>query len=119
MIFNTPFGPTAPFSYAEVNGREFLYVNFHGINKEIHNTEPNSSSERVFYVLWKAGVKKIIGTALCSSTNRLLDPADAVVPDDFVDFTTKRAQMLMVNLQEKGRARHATATGSISQRVPH
>jgi len=102
LVFDTPFGSTAPFTHAEVDGKEFLYVDFHGINRNIRNTEPDSSGERVFYVLWKAGVKKIIGTALCGSTNRLLDPADAVIPDDFVDFTTKRAQMLMVSLQDKG-----------------
>ncbi len=102
LIFDTPFGPTAPFKHAKVDGKEFLYVDFHGITKEIRNTEPDSSGERVFYVLWKAGVKKIIGTALCGSTNRLLDPGDAVIPDDFVDFTTKRQQGLMVSIQNKG-----------------
>lgn len=102
LIFKTPFGPTAPFTYARTNNNEFLYVNFHGITRNIRNTEPNSSGERVFYVLYEAGVKKIIGTALCGSTNRLLDPADIVIPDDFVDFTTKRPQMLMVSLQDKG-----------------
>jgi 5'-methylthioadenosine phosphorylase len=102
IVFETPFGSTAPFTHAEVDGKDFLYVDFHGINQEIRNTEPDSSGERVFYVLWKAGVKKIIGSALCGSTNRLLDPADAVIPDDFVDFTTKRPQMLMISLQDKG-----------------
>jgi 5'-methylthioadenosine phosphorylase len=102
LVFETPFGPTAPFTHAEVDGKEFLYVNFNGITREIKNTEPDSSGERVFYVLWKAGVKKILGTALCGSTNRLLDPGDAVIPDDFVDFTTKRPQMLMVSLRDKG-----------------
>jgi len=102
MIFDTPFGPTAPFTHAKYRGKEFLYVDFHGITREIRNTQPDSSGERVFYVLWRAGVKKILGTALCGSTNRLLDPGDAVIPDDFVDFTTKRAQMLMVSLQDKG-----------------
>ena len=102
LVFDTPFGQTAPFTHAEVDGKEFLYVDFHGINRQVRNTEPNSSGERVFYVLWKAGVRKVIGTALCGSTNRLLDPADVVIPDDFVDFTTKRPQMLMVNLQDLG-----------------
>lgn len=102
IIFETPFGPTAPFTHAKITGKNFLYIDFHGINRSIRNTEPDSSGERVFYVLWKAGVRKIIGTALCGSTNRLLDPADAVIPDDFVDFTTKRPQMLMVSLQDKG-----------------
>lgn len=102
LVFETPFGLTAPFTYAKIDGKEFLYVDFHGITKNIRNTEPDSSGERVFYVLWRAGVKKIIGTALCGSTNRLLDPADVVIPDDFVDFTTKRPQMLMVSLQDRG-----------------
>jgi len=102
LVFETPFGPTAPFTHAEVDGKEFLYVGFHGITRGIRNTEPDSSSERVFYVLWRAEVKKILGTALCGSTNRLLDPGDAVIPDDFVDYTTKRPQMLMASLQDKG-----------------
>jgi len=102
LVFETPFGPTAPFTHAEVDGEEFIYVGFHGITRGIRNTEPDSSGERVFYVLWKAGVKKILGTALCGSTNRLLDPGDAVIPDDFVDYTTKRPQMLMASLQDKG-----------------
>ncbi len=101
LVFETPFGPTAPFTHAEVDGKEFLYVGFHGITRGIRNTEPDSSGERVFYVLWRAGVKKILGTALCGSTNRLLDPGDAVIPDDFVDYTTKRPQMLMASLQDK------------------
>jgi 5'-methylthioadenosine phosphorylase len=102
QVYETPFGPTAPFTHARYKGKEFLYVDFHGITREIRNTQPDSSCERVFYVLWRAGVRKILGTALCGSTNRLLDPGDIVVPDDFVDFTTKRAQMLMVSLQDRG-----------------
>lgn len=101
MEFETPFGRTAPFTHASADGSEFLFVPFHGITKEIRNTEPNSAGERVFYVLWKAGVRKIIGCALCGSTNRLLDPADAVIPDGFVDYTTKRAQSLYRSLRAK------------------
>lgn len=102
VVFETPFGPSAPFTHASVDGTEFLYVPFHGITTEIRNTEPDSAGERVFYVLLRAGVKKIIGCALCGSTNRLLDPADVVVPDSFVDYTTKRAQSLTRNLKAKG-----------------
>jgi 5'-methylthioadenosine phosphorylase len=106
MVFDTPYGPTAPFVHAEVDGKEFLYVDFHGITSKIRNTEPNSSGERIFYALWRAGVKKILGTALCGSTNRLLDPGDVVIPNDFVDFTTKRPQMLMASLQDRGMEVH-------------
>jgi 5'-methylthioadenosine phosphorylase len=100
--YETPFGPTAPFTHASIGGLEFLFVPFHGITKEIRNTEPDSAGERVFYVLLRAGVRKIVGCALCGSTNRLLDPSDVVVPDGFVDYTTRRAQSLCRSLVAKG-----------------
>ena len=99
--FTTPFGPTAPFTYASLNGTDFLFVPFHGITPKIRNTTPDSASERVFYVLREAGVRKIVGCALCGSINRLLDPGDVVIPDGFVDYTTKRAQSLTRSLAEK------------------
>jgi purine nucleoside phosphorylase len=102
VVFETPFGPTAPFTHASVGGREFLYAPFHGITREIRNTEPDSAGERVFIVLMRAGVRKIIGCALCGSTNRLLDQGDAVIPDGFVDYTTKRTQSLTRSLRRRG-----------------
>jgi 5'-methylthioadenosine phosphorylase len=102
VVYDTPFGPCAPITHASIKGREFLSIQFHGITSKIKNTEPNSAGERMFYVFWKAGVKKILGTALCGSSNRLLDPADAVIPDGFVDYTTKRAHSLFRSLIEKG-----------------
>lgn len=101
-VYGTPFGQSAPFTTADVGGIEFLYVPFHGITQEIRNVEPDSAGERLFYVLMKAGVTKIIGTALCGSTNRLLDPTDVVIPDGFVDYTTKRPQSLTRSLKRKG-----------------
>jgi len=100
--YKTPFGESAPFTLARVSGKEFLFVPFHGITPDIDNTEPNSASERVFYVLWRAGVKRIIGTALCGSTNRLLDPSDVIIPDGFVDYTTKRPQSFFKSLNRRG-----------------
>ena len=102
VVYETPFGPSASFTVASVDGVEFLYVPFHGITQEIRNVEPDSAGERLFYVLMRAEVRKIIGTALCGSTNRLLDPADVVIPDGFVDYTTKRPQSLTRSLRRKG-----------------
>lgn len=102
VIYQTPFGPSPPFTHASVEELEFLFVPFHGITEKIKNTTPNSAAERVFYVLMRAGVRKILGCALCGSTNRLLDPGDVVIPDGFVDYTTKRAQSLTRSLKEKG-----------------
>jgi len=100
--YETPFGPTAPFTRAVLRGREFLFVPFHGITREIPSTGPDGAGLRLYYVLLKAGVRKILGTALCGSTNPLLDPADAVVPDGFVDYTTKRPQSLLKTLRARG-----------------
>ena len=108
VVYETPFGPSAPFTIARVDGIEFLYVPFHGITHEIRNVEPDSAGERLFYVLMRAAVKKIIGTALCGSTNRLLDPADVVIPDGFVDYTTKRPQSLTRSLKRKGEEMEST-----------
>ncbi len=102
IVYETPFGSSAPFTTAGVGGIEFLYIPFHGITQEIRNVELDSAGERLFYVLMKAGVTKIIGTALCGSTNRLLDPTDVVIPDGFVDYTTKRPQSLTRSLKRKG-----------------
>jgi len=102
VVYDTPFGPTAPFTHASVDGNEFLFIPFHGITGDIPNMTPNSAGERVFYILLKAGVTKIIGTALCGSTNSLLDPADVVIPHGFVDYTTKRAQSLFRAIEAKG-----------------
>lgn len=102
MVYDTPFGPTAPFTHSRIAGKEFLFVNFHGITEEIHPAMPDSAFERVFYTLREAGVKKIVSCALCGSTNRMLDPGDFVVVDDFVDYTTNRCQALWRSLKMKG-----------------
>ena len=102
VVYETPFGPTAPFTFATLKGRDFLYVPFHGITREIPSIGPDGAGLRLYYVLLKAGVTKILGTALCGSTNPLLDPADAVVPDGFVDYTTKRPQSLHRALRARG-----------------
>ena len=41
-------------------------------------------------MLHRAGVKRILSDAGVGSLNRLLDPGDLVIPDDFVDLTTDR-----------------------------
>jgi len=102
VVYETPFGPTAPFTFATLKGRDFLYVPFHGITREIPSIGPDGAGLRLYYVLLKAGVTKILGTALCGSTNPLLDPADAVVPDGFVDYTTNRPQSFLKTLRTRG-----------------
>jgi len=102
LYFDTPFGKTAKFTYAEINGNEFLFVPYHGITNEILPQTPNSAFERVFYVFYKAGVKKIISSATCGSVDPDLKPGDFIVLGDFIDFTSHRALSLYLSLRNKG-----------------
>ena len=91
MIFDTPFGKTAKFSHARTGSNEFLFVPYHGITGNILPQAPNSAFERVFYVFYKAGVKKIISSATCGSVDPNLKLGDFLVLDDFINFTTHRS----------------------------
>ena len=91
LIFGTPFGKTAKFTHARIGHNEFLFVPYHGITRDILPQTPDSAFERVFYVLYKAGVQKIISSATCGSLDPNLKPGDFLVLDDFINFTTHRA----------------------------
>lgn len=99
LTFDTPYGPTTRMKIGRiqasetVDGRErlFLTVRMHGWRRG----EPRSrGSEQLFWVLQKAGVKRIVSNAGVGSVNHLLDTRDFVVPDDFIDFTTQRRGQL-------------------------
>lgn len=102
IYFDTPFGKTAKFVHAKIGDNEFLFVPYHGITSEIFPQTPNSAFERVFYVFYKAGVKKIISNATCGSVSENLKPGDFVVLGDFIDLTKRRALSLYQSLKDKG-----------------
>ena len=87
MVFVTPWGESPPFSLFELGGRRVLHVRLHGWREGVSR---GRASRQVFSVLHRAGVKRILSDAGVGSLNRLLDPGDLVIADDFVDQTTDR-----------------------------
>lgn len=87
MVFETPWGDSPPFTLFELDGQSALHVQMHGWRKGVSR---GRASRQVFSVLHRAGVKRILSDAGVGSLNRLLDPGDLVVVDDFVDMTTDR-----------------------------
>ncbi len=88
LVVDTPFGASPPFLLFETAaGRRCLTVKMHGWRKGVTRGD---ASRQVFWVLHKAGVKRIFSEAGVGSLNPLLDPRDIVIPDDFVDLTTHR-----------------------------
>jgi 5'-methylthioadenosine phosphorylase len=88
LVVATPFGESPPFTLFEIDGRSALHVRMHGWRAGV---ERGVASRQVFSVLHAAGVRRILSEAGVGSLNRLLDPGDLLVCDDFVDLTTGRA----------------------------
>ncbi|NLE23168.1 MAG: MTAP family purine nucleoside phosphorylase [Actinobacteria bacterium] len=87
LVFDTPWGESPPFTLFELGGQRALHVAMHGWRKGVSR---GRASRQVFSVLHRAGVRRILSDAGVGSLNRLLDPGDLVVVDDFVDMTTDR-----------------------------
>lgn len=90
LVFDTPWGESPPFGLFELDGRRALHVRMHGWRAGVSR---GCASRQLFSVLHRAGVRRILSDAGVGSLNRLLDPGDLVVPDDFVDMTTDRDRL--------------------------
>ena len=99
MEFETPFGTTVPMKLFEIPAEitadhkkhVVLDMPFHGW----FGLSPylDTPSERVFWVLQRAGVKWILADGSGGGINPLLDPGDVIIPDDLID-QTKRVSYL-------------------------
>jgi 5'-methylthioadenosine phosphorylase len=87
LVFATPWGDSPPFALIELGEKRVLHVQLHGWRNDVAR---GIASRQVFSVLHRAGVQRILADAGVGSLNRLLDPGDLVIADDFVDRTTDR-----------------------------
>jgi 5'-methylthioadenosine phosphorylase len=91
LVFDTPFGRSPAFTHFRVTGsrgsREALAVRMHGWRRGVKRAD---ASLQTFWVFHKAGVRKVLADGGVGSLNYLLDPRDVVVPNDFIDLTTKQ-----------------------------
>ena len=66
---------------------EALAVKMHGWRRGVKRGD---ASLQVFWVFAEAGVRKVLADGGVGSLNHLLDPRDVVIPNDFIDLTTKQ-----------------------------
>lgn len=91
LVFETPFGTSPTFTHFRVEGahgpREALAVKMHGWRRGVKRGD---ASLQVFWVFSEAGVSKVVADGGVGSLNHLLDPRDVMIPNDFIDLTTKQ-----------------------------
>lgn len=91
LVFDTPFGRSPRFTSFSVQGeagrRLVLAVRMHGWRRGVKRAD---ASLQTFWVFHRAGVRKVLADGGVGSLNRLLDPRDVVVPDDFIDLTARQ-----------------------------
>ena len=103
MEFETPYGTTVPMMLFEIPAEmtadhkphTVLDVPFHGWSSlSPYNDTP---SERVFWVLQRAGVKFVIADGSGGGINPLLEPGDVIIPHDLIDLTKRISYMEKFN----------------------
>ncbi len=85
----TPFGkPSSNFILCELAGKEVVFLPRHGVG---HRIAPSFINYRAnIYGMKKLGVSKILSVSACGSLKKEIKPLDFVIPDQFIDRTTKR-----------------------------
>lgn len=91
LIFNTPYGDSPDFKLLKLAGvdgaRRVLTCRMHGWRKGVTRAD---ASRQVFWVLQRAGVKRIIAEGGVGGINHLLRPRDLVIPNDYMDFSMRQ-----------------------------
>ncbi|MCF7870112.1 MAG: S-methyl-5'-thioadenosine phosphorylase [Candidatus Omnitrophica bacterium] len=99
---DTPFGrPSSQYILGKLSGKEVVFLPRHDIG---HKNSPSSINYQAnIYGMKELGVTKILSVSVCGSLNEKMKPLDFVIPDQFIDRTTKRKNTFF----EKGIVAHA------------
>jgi 5'-methylthioadenosine phosphorylase len=85
----TPFGnPSDAYHCGILEGVNVVFLPRHGRGHRINPSEVNYCAN--IYGMKKLGVSAIISVSACGSLKEELKPMDFVIPDQFIDRTTKR-----------------------------
>jgi 5'-methylthioadenosine phosphorylase len=87
---DTPFGaPSAAIRIGEIEGKRVAFMPRHG---DKHEFPPHRVNFRAnLWAMREAGVRRILGPCACGSLQPGLHPGTFVIPDQFVDRTSGRA----------------------------
>lgn len=85
----TPFGkPSDKFTTGILEGKEVVFLPRHGKGHRISPSEINFRAN--IFAMKKLGVERILSVSACGSLKEEYKPMDFVIPNQFVDRTTKR-----------------------------
>ena len=87
LFFETPYGKSPAFRLCEVGGKKFLTCKMHGWRSGVTRAD---SSRQIFWTFREAGVKKILSESGVGTINHLLNPRDLIIPDDYLDLSTRK-----------------------------
>jgi len=87
----TPFGaPSAPLRFGEISGQSVVFVSRHGPGHKIMPGRVNFRAN--IHALRQAGCTHVLATTACGSLREEIEPGFLVLPDQFIDRTTRREQ---------------------------
>lgn len=87
----TPYGTSPVMRLFDVDGRRVLTCRMHGWRSGVTRAD---ASRQIFWIFREAGVKKILSEGGVGTINRLLDPRDMLISDDYIDLTMRKDVML-------------------------
>ena len=87
LFFETPYGKSPAFRLCNVDGIKFLTCKMHGWRSGVTRAD---SSRQIFWTFREAGVKKILSEGGVGTVNRLLNPRDLLIPDDYLDLSNRK-----------------------------
>lgn len=89
MEVETPFGePSAPFVTGSLGGAALVFLPRHGKGHRLLPTEVNHRAN--IFGMKKLGVERILSVSAVGSLRQEIAPGHVVVPDQFIDRTSKR-----------------------------
>jgi 5'-methylthioadenosine phosphorylase len=86
----TPFGaPSDKVVLGELDGIRVAFLSRHGRGHRINPSDINYRAN--IYALKSLGVRRVISVSAVGSMKESIKPGDVVLPDQFIDFTKRRA----------------------------
>ena len=86
----TPFGaPSDKVVLGELDGIRIAFLSRHGRGHRINPSDINYRAN--IYALKSLGVRRVISVSAVGSMKESIKPGDVVLPDQFIDFTKRRA----------------------------
>lgn len=91
FVIDTPYGKSPHFKLFNVDGKTVITCRMHGWRSGITRAD---ASRQIFWTFREFGVKRILSEGGVGTVNRLLNPRDLIIPDDYLDLSNRKDVML-------------------------